>query len=275
MKKPGFLFLIFGVIGILIALSVDATVDSGGYGRFYNIGLLSQKQNLIYLSGLGILIGVILNIFNAKREAIKLGMRACPHCAEEIKKDAKVCRYCHRDVLPLSVDVNSLLEAVDQVAHRKLPRVLWIIIGSSGAVFFLIAGFFLVYSFLEKDRVEREAVDHLKREKSSDLSSRSSSLEVESIVVNLQDVDKGGGNAGRFAQVGLILMCKGFDCDALKVMMPVLRSEVVLLLSKKKSVDLLSSDGKERLIEEIRSIFVRHTAFPDDFKVLIKSLIIQ
>src|SRR5688500_196441 len=28
--------------------------------------------------------------------------RKCPHCAELIKRDASVCRYCGRDVTPLS-----------------------------------------------------------------------------------------------------------------------------------------------------------------------------
>ncbi len=27
-----------------------------------------------------------------------IGGKTCPHCAERIKKAAKICRYCHREV---------------------------------------------------------------------------------------------------------------------------------------------------------------------------------
>jgi len=35
--------------------------------------------------------------FLAKRLAL-IGGKTCPHCAEKIKRDANVCRYCHLDV---------------------------------------------------------------------------------------------------------------------------------------------------------------------------------
>ena len=30
-------------------------------------------------------------------------MRACPHCKEEIKDAAEICKWCHRDVSPAAL----------------------------------------------------------------------------------------------------------------------------------------------------------------------------
>ena len=44
-------------------------------------------------------IGVIFAAFYSLAKRLTLiGGKTCPHCAEKIKGDAKVCRYCHLDV---------------------------------------------------------------------------------------------------------------------------------------------------------------------------------
>jgi hypothetical protein len=60
------------------------------------IGMGEVTVILLMLTGA---IGVIFAAFYslAKRLTLIDG-KTCPHCAEKIKGDAKVCRYCHLDV---------------------------------------------------------------------------------------------------------------------------------------------------------------------------------
>jgi hypothetical protein len=36
-----------------------------------------------------------------------IGGKTCPHCAEKIKKDAIVCRYCHLDVPGVQIETKT------------------------------------------------------------------------------------------------------------------------------------------------------------------------
>jgi hypothetical protein len=51
--------------------------------------------------------------------AISTGGRKCPHCAEIIKREAKVCRFCGRDVEPL-LDPNDLSILLQQINPLEL-----------------------------------------------------------------------------------------------------------------------------------------------------------
>jgi hypothetical protein len=44
--------------------------------------------------------------FLAKRLTL-IGGKTCPHCAEKIKKEARVCRFCHLDVTGVQVETNT------------------------------------------------------------------------------------------------------------------------------------------------------------------------
>jgi hypothetical protein len=74
----------FGLMGIPLALIPASIAKRKGrkFGRWFVYG--------IFL----FLIALIHSI------AINAPSKKCPHCAEEIKPDAKVCRYCGRDVAP-------------------------------------------------------------------------------------------------------------------------------------------------------------------------------
>ena len=66
--------------------------------------------------------------------------------------------------------------------------------------------------------------------------------------VNLSDRE-----AERYAQIGLSLeLADAKEADRIKLFMPVIRNNILMVLAHKSSAELLERDGKARLAEEIR-----------------------
>ncbi len=79
-------------------------------------------------------------------------------------------------------------------------------------------------------------------------------LPMDNMVVNLADA---GGE--RVAQVGITLeVVDAHASDSVKAYMPTIRSGILMLLSQKTAEELLSAEGKQKLIEEI----LRETSVP-------------
>jgi hypothetical protein len=101
MKVFGVLILLAGVVGLLAALGMDTSVDTG-FGRVNNLGLMKDQQNYIMVSALMVLVGIVTMLASRSRRSSYTTLEAvagdvtktCPECAEVIKRDAKVCRFC-------------------------------------------------------------------------------------------------------------------------------------------------------------------------------------
>lgn len=96
MKIFGIALLVLGLIALIIGFNIDTTVATSSSrfsDRVHNIGLMNEKQNVIIFSIAMLIIGA----FFVSRTGLSR-TRKCPFCAEPIKIDAKICRYCHNEL---------------------------------------------------------------------------------------------------------------------------------------------------------------------------------
>ena len=71
---------------------------------------------------------------------------------------------------------------------------------------------------------------------------------LDNFTVNLADKE-----ADRYAQIGVTLeLADPSSAEAIKVFMPAIRNNILLVLSHKSAAELLDRDGKSRLAQEIR-----------------------
>lgn len=113
MKTIGVIVLVGGVLAFLVGFSMDTTVAAGyGLRRVHNIGLMNDRQNLIIFAGVLAVIGTLLFALAGKNKqpspipegssSPSTGTRKCPFCAEFVKTEAVVCRFCQKDLPPIS-----------------------------------------------------------------------------------------------------------------------------------------------------------------------------
>ncbi|MEQ1622145.1 MAG: hypothetical protein ABL919_12115 [Methylococcales bacterium] len=107
MKKVGIILVVIGFLGIMLALGMETSVSSYGVSRVQNIGLMNEQQNLLIVFIALAIVGVLILVSgNRKAQSTEKNSsdsvtRNCPYCAEIIKAQAIICRYCDRDIVPI------------------------------------------------------------------------------------------------------------------------------------------------------------------------------
>jgi hypothetical protein len=143
MKNTGIAIIVIGVIGLLTSYNMNTTVTTEskylGYGieipsvTVNNIGLMDKRRNALTVSGLLTIVGVVLFVaatmqeskptyipMSRRSEESYSGNKKCPYCAENIKSEAIVCRFCQRELS----DISSLNEAPpSEISSNVLTKV--------------------------------------------------------------------------------------------------------------------------------------------------------
>lgn len=103
----GGLLVIVGMGLLYIGLTMDTSVeltypeitqslDLDLPERVNNLGLMQEKQNYLMFGGICFVLGLILVYAfpDSKKEEI-IETKKCPDCAETVKEDARICRFCN------------------------------------------------------------------------------------------------------------------------------------------------------------------------------------
>lgn len=101
MKGFGIFLLLLGAIAFFVGFSMDTTVSSEFGARIHNIGLMNDRQNIIVFAGAVAIIGAIFVGFASKNQQTadqSSSTRTCPFCAEKIRTEALICRFCQKEL---------------------------------------------------------------------------------------------------------------------------------------------------------------------------------
>jgi hypothetical protein len=104
-----FYFFLLWILLAIIPAAIASRKGRSGVGWFFISWLISPLFA-------GIIVACLKPLKeNIEMQALSQGMRKCPFCAELVKAEAKVCRYCQRD-LP---DLPPITEVPDYLSNFR------------------------------------------------------------------------------------------------------------------------------------------------------------
>lgn len=134
MKKLGNILIVIGIILMCYSiLFMDVSVevehpeglDTEIPSRVNNLGLMADRQNYLIVASVFIIVGLILRYLPEQKNITEIDKqnKKCPECAEQVKYEAKICRFCNHKFLDkeyLVTDKNNLDKYVQENKTSKI-----------------------------------------------------------------------------------------------------------------------------------------------------------
>lgn len=128
MKKLGNILIVIGIILMSYSiLFMDVSVEvehpeglnTDIPSRVNNLGLMADRQNYLIVASVFIIVGLILRYLPEQKNITEIDKqnKKCPECAEQVKYEAKICRFCNYKFLDkeyLVTDKNNLDKYVQE-----------------------------------------------------------------------------------------------------------------------------------------------------------------
>jgi flagellar basal body-associated protein FliL len=265
MKRFGLVILVVGLFGILGSMAMDTTVASLGGGRIHNIGLLNEKQGLLTVFGVLMIVGALLSGFAMHKDQPEKSivlipkdsgqtLRNCPFCAEKIQAAAIICKHCQRDVASSKVQEPQFGESISKsatattassLAERMNKQIAWTLVST---IFVGAVLTYFIFGFIKKP----ESTYLVKTPESTYLvkipESTGLSFELETIVVNLADP-----NDEKVAQIGITLVAPDIQrARQLKNELPRIRAHILIALTQQTSTNVLRPEWKKAFADDVK-----------------------